>query len=66
MLPKMVKLPGQSQSMVQLLPPPSDLNNPLTAVELARSAEVSQAPFSVVSWHWRFCIPVHPANMAAF
>lgn len=42
MVPTMVKLPGQSRSMVQLLPPPSDLNNPLTAVELARSAEVLQ------------------------
>ena len=46
MVPTMVKLPGQSRSMVQLLPPPSDPRNPLTAVELARSAEVSQAPFS--------------------
>ena len=40
MVPTMVKLPGQSRSMVQLLPPPADPTNPLTAVELARSAEV--------------------------
>ena len=44
MVPTMVKLSGQSRSMVQLLPPPSDPNNPLTAVELARSAEVSEGP----------------------
>lgn len=47
MVPTLVKLPGQSRSMVQLLPPPSDLDNPLTAVELARSAEVSSACFIV-------------------
>ena len=40
MLPTMVRLPGQSRSAVQLLPPPSDLRNPLTTVELARSVEV--------------------------
>ncbi len=36
----MVKLPGQSRSMVQLLPPPADATSPLTTVDLARSAEV--------------------------
>ena len=41
MVPTMVRLPGQSRSMVQLLPPPSDRHNPLTAVDLARCAEVS-------------------------
>ena len=40
MVPTMVKLPGQSRSMIQLLPPPADLDNPLTAVDIARSAEV--------------------------
>ena len=40
MVPTMVRLPGQSRSMVQLLPPPADSTNPLTAVALARSAEV--------------------------
>ncbi|KAL3135477.1 hypothetical protein ABBQ38_005957 [Trebouxia sp. C0009 RCD-2024] len=40
MVPTLVKLPGQSRGMVQLLPPPADPTNPLTAVELARSAEV--------------------------
>ena len=38
----MVKLPGQSRSMIQLLPPPADLGNPLTAVDIARSAEVNK------------------------
>ncbi len=41
MVPTMVKLPGQSRSMIQLLPPPADLHNPLTAVDIARSAEVN-------------------------
>ncbi|DBA66726.1 TPA: hypothetical protein ACH3X2_001875 [Trebouxia sp. C0005] len=40
MVPTMVKLPGQSRSMIQLLPPPAGLDNPLTAVDIARSAEV--------------------------
>ena len=40
MVPTMVKLPGQSRSMIQLLPPPADLDNSLTAVDIARSAEV--------------------------
>ena len=43
MVPTMVRLPGQSRSMVQLLPPPADSNNPLTAVDLARSAEVTRS-----------------------
>ena len=56
MVPTMVKLPGQSRSMVQLLPPPSDLNNPLTAVELARSAEVSLKCRQVImSQQWCHC-----------
>ena len=42
MVPTMVKLPGQSRSMIQLLPPPADLDNPLTAVDIARSAEVNK------------------------
>ena len=41
MVPTFLKLTGQSRSAVQLLPPPSDRNNPLTAVEVARTAEVS-------------------------
>ena len=40
MVPTLVKLPGQ-RSVMQLVPPPADLHNPLVAVELARSAEVS-------------------------
>ena len=50
MLPTMVKLPGQ-RSVMQLVPPPADLHNPLVTVELARSAEVSPAvPCALKTW----------------
>ena len=41
MVPTFLRLPGQSRSAVQLLPPPADRSSPLTAVDLARTAEVS-------------------------
>lgn len=48
MAPTFLRLPGHSRSAVQLLPPAADRSSPLTAVDLARTAEVS-CPSSLLS-----------------